>query len=70
VLAVRQEVQRFFRKKMDGASAACVRGYTMKGNLFALFQAESEGITWSLDLYCSWPFVSMKMINLFLQGLM
>jgi hypothetical protein len=42
----------------------------MQGNLFALLQADSDGITWSLDLYRSWPFVLMKMINGHLQGLM
>jgi hypothetical protein len=31
---------------LHDAWAAGVRGYTMQGNLFALLQAESEGITW------------------------
>jgi hypothetical protein len=30
---------------------ACVRGYTMQGNLFALLQAESEGIIWKTYMW-------------------
>jgi hypothetical protein len=45
VLAIRKEVWRVFCEE-DDAWPACVRGYTMKGNLFALLQAESGGITW------------------------
>jgi hypothetical protein len=44
VSAIRKEVRRVFCE--DDAWAAVVRGYTMQGNLFALLQAESEGITW------------------------
>jgi hypothetical protein len=48
VLAIRKEVQRVFcEEEEDDAWAACLHGYTMQGNLFALLQAESEGITWS-----------------------
>jgi hypothetical protein len=54
----------------DGTWPDHMRGYTMQGNLFALLPADSEGITWSLDLYRSQPFVLMKMINGHLQGLM
>jgi hypothetical protein len=36
----------FFCEEEDDAWAAHVRGYTMQGNLFALLQAENEGITW------------------------
>jgi len=46
VSAIRKEVRRVFREEEDDAWAARVRGYTMQGNLFALLQAESEGITW------------------------
>jgi hypothetical protein len=46
VLATRKEVWRVFREEEDDAWSACVHGYTMQGNLFALLQAESEGITW------------------------
>jgi hypothetical protein len=46
VLAIRKEVWRIFREEEDDAWAACIRGYTMQGNLFALLQAESQGITW------------------------
>jgi hypothetical protein len=42
---IRKEVRRAFREEEDDAWAACVHGYTMQGNLFALLQAESEGIT-------------------------
>jgi hypothetical protein len=46
VSAIRKEVQRVFHEEEDDAWAARVHGYTMQGNLFALLQAESEGITW------------------------
>jgi hypothetical protein len=46
VSAIRDEVQRVFHEEEDDARAARVHGYTMQGNLFALLQAESEGITW------------------------
>jgi hypothetical protein len=46
VLAIRKEVRRVLRKEEDDAWAARICGYTMQGNLFALLQAESEGITW------------------------
>jgi hypothetical protein len=46
VSAIRKEVRRVFCEKKDDAWAARVRSYTMQGNLFALLQAESEGITW------------------------
>jgi hypothetical protein len=46
VLAIRKEVQRVFHEEEDDAWAAPVCSYTMQGNLFALLQAESEGITW------------------------
>jgi hypothetical protein len=46
VSAIRKEVQRVFREEGDDAWAARVCGYTMQGNLFALLQVESEGITW------------------------
>jgi hypothetical protein len=46
VSAIRKEVRRVFCDKEDDAWAARVRGYTMQGNLFALLQAKSEGITW------------------------
>jgi hypothetical protein len=46
VLAIRKEVQRVFCEEEDDAWADRVRGYTMQGHLFALLQAESEGITW------------------------
>jgi hypothetical protein len=45
VSAIRKEVRRVFCEE-DGAWVARVHGYTMQGNLFALLQAESEGITW------------------------
>jgi hypothetical protein len=45
VSAIRKEVRRVFCEE-DDAWAARIRGYTMQGNLFALLQAESEGITW------------------------
>jgi hypothetical protein len=45
VSAIRKEVWRVFREE-DDAWAARVRSYTMQGNLYALLQAESEGITW------------------------
>jgi hypothetical protein len=44
VSAIRKEVLRVFREEND-AWAARVRGYTLQGNLFALLQSESEGIT-------------------------
>jgi hypothetical protein len=46
VSAIRKEVRRVFREEEDDAWAARVCGYTMQGNLFALLQAESKGITW------------------------
>jgi hypothetical protein len=46
VSAIRKEVRRVFCEEEDDAWATRVRGYTMQGNLFALLQAESEGITW------------------------
>jgi hypothetical protein len=46
VSAFRKEVRRVFREEEDDAWATRVRGYTMQGNLFALLQAESEGIIW------------------------
>jgi hypothetical protein len=51
VLAIRKEVRRVFREEEDDAWAAHTRGYTMQGNLFALLQAESEGITWKSDMW-------------------
>jgi hypothetical protein len=45
VSAIRKEVRRVFCEE-DDARVARVRGYTMQGNLFALLQAECEGITW------------------------
>jgi hypothetical protein len=45
-LAIRQEIRRVFQEEEDEAWAACVRGYTLQGNLFALLQAENESITW------------------------
>jgi hypothetical protein len=50
VLAIRREVRRVFQEE-DEASAACVCGYTMQGNLFALLQAENESITWNLYMW-------------------
>jgi hypothetical protein len=44
--AIRKEVRRVFREEEDDAWAARVCCYTMQENLFALLQAESEGITW------------------------
>jgi hypothetical protein len=44
--AIRKEVRRVFCEEED-----YVRGYTMQGNLFALLQAESEGITWKLYMW-------------------
>jgi hypothetical protein len=49
VSAIRKEVGRVFHE--DDAWAARVCGYTMQRNLFALLQAESEGITWKS---CMW----------------
>jgi hypothetical protein len=46
VSAFRKEVRRVFHEEEDDAWAARIRGYTMQGNLFALLQAESKGITW------------------------
>jgi hypothetical protein len=46
VLAIRKEVRRVLCEEEDDAWAARIRGYTMQENLFALAQAESEGITW------------------------
>jgi hypothetical protein len=46
VSAIRQEVRRVFCEEEIDAWATCVRSYTMQENLFALLQAESEGITW------------------------
>jgi hypothetical protein len=46
VSAIRKEVRRVFCEEEDDAWATRVRGYTLQGNLFALLQAESEGITW------------------------
>jgi hypothetical protein len=46
VLAIRMDFRRVFREGGDDAWAARIRGYTMQGNLIALLQAESEGITW------------------------
>jgi hypothetical protein len=46
VFAIRKEVWRVFRMEEDEAWAARVCGYTMQGNIFALLQAENEGITW------------------------
>jgi hypothetical protein len=46
VSAISKEVRRICCEEEDNAWAARVRGYTMQGNLFALLQAESEGITW------------------------
>jgi hypothetical protein len=52
VLAIRKEVQGILcEEEDDDAWAARVRGYTMQGNLFALLQAESEGITWTLYMW-------------------
>jgi hypothetical protein len=45
VSAIKKEVQRVFCEEEDDAWAARIRGYTMQGNLFALLQARSEGIT-------------------------
>jgi hypothetical protein len=42
VLTIRKEVRRVFCEEDDDAWAACVCGYTMQGNLFALLQAENE----------------------------
>jgi hypothetical protein len=47
VLGIRQEVRRVFQEEEDEASAACICGYTMQGNLFALLQAENESIKWN-----------------------
>jgi hypothetical protein len=46
VSAIKREVRRVFQEEEDEAWAACVCGYTMQGNLFALLQAENESITW------------------------
>jgi hypothetical protein len=46
VSAIRKEVQTVFREEEDDAWATRVRSYTMQANLFALLQAESEGLTW------------------------
>jgi hypothetical protein len=46
VSAIRKDVRRVFCEEEDDAWAAGICGYTMEGNLFALLQAESEGITW------------------------
>jgi hypothetical protein len=51
VLAIRKEVRRVFCDEEDDAWAARIRGYTMQGNLFALLQAESEGISWKSYLW-------------------
>jgi hypothetical protein len=51
VLAIRKEVWRVFCEEEDDAWAARIRGYTMQGSLFALLQAESEGITWKLYMW-------------------
>jgi hypothetical protein len=51
VSAIRKEVRRVFCEEEDDAWAARVRGYTMQGNLFALLQAESEGITWKSYIF-------------------
>jgi hypothetical protein len=45
VLAIRQEARSVFQEE-DEACAALLSEYTMKGNLFALLQAENESITW------------------------
>jgi hypothetical protein len=45
-LAIRKKVQRVFREEEDDAWAVRICGYSMQGNLFALLQAEIEGITW------------------------
>jgi hypothetical protein len=45
VSAIRKEVQRVFCEEEDDAWAVHICGYTMQQNLFALLQAESEGIT-------------------------
>jgi hypothetical protein len=41
----RREARRVFHEEEDKAWAARVSEYTMKGNLFALLQAENESIT-------------------------
>jgi hypothetical protein len=46
VSASRQEVKRVFQEEEDEAWAACVRRYTMQGNLFSLLQAGNENIKW------------------------
>jgi hypothetical protein len=46
VSAIRKEVRRVFREEENNAWAAHVHSYTMQANLFALLQAESEGIAW------------------------
>jgi hypothetical protein len=50
VLAIRKELCRVFREE-DDAWTACVCSYTMQGNLFALLQAESEGIIWKSHMW-------------------
>jgi hypothetical protein len=45
VWAIRREVRRVFQEEEDEAWATRVSKYTMKGNLFALLQAENESIT-------------------------
>jgi hypothetical protein len=46
VSPIRREVRRVFQEEEDEAWAACIRGYTMQGSLFALLQAKNETVTW------------------------
>jgi hypothetical protein len=46
VLAIKREVRRVLQEEEDKTWAAHICRYTMQRNLFALLQAENEGITW------------------------
>jgi hypothetical protein len=60
VSAIRREVRRVFQEEEDEAWAARVYGYTIQENLFALLQAENEGITWK-SYMCDLPHGVLKL---------
>jgi hypothetical protein len=59
VSAIRKEVRRVFCEEEADAWAAPVHCYTIQGNLFALLQAESEGITWKSYMW-NFPYGLLK----------